>query len=584
MLRKWKTPETVDAWSKGKQASVDKVAARRMSKVDRSEANNNCRKVRLKEKKEEIAANEKLEDESTINLRILFVTPVKTFVWVIFSYAEFQVILYSLEFFPFVKRKYHELLAVALAVMTAIAGDVYLHSLNFIAPNGKEFLRKRLAQIASLFAFLAGLLCVALLAAFRSAVFVTDMQIKFGEVKEYEWLMSVGKYVIPFVIIAIAIGVGLLNTVLLHSITEGLRRDWPSFLLYWGQRRANGIDSKIAAKRKRIEAWKQNKCAQVNKRAELQKEKISRTAGKDHKFARWFKHFFYGNGEYEEGHKQLGDASKLLTILLLGGSVIVSSCGSPDERDRSDKHKMETAVGSKSLDANSEGSVISRTPIELTVIYDLSGSQFGEKDLNKQVVVGLAGKLYLRDVFRVVPIDQSSEGHNEMLIDEKMPTEPGLMNMDIVSARNRCRKLCENLDSVTSSRRRFTVATSIVGALNTPAVLESRSDCRRFLVLVTDGEETSWEVSLYSDFNPSDVVGLLKNDGRIPELSDREVYMVGPSSERVDERHLHKIRQFWELFFREAKCKKFNWFGWDRRLMMSHLNQIQTEGQSSEDY
>jgi hypothetical protein len=270
----------------------------------------------------------------------------------------------------------------------------------------------------------------------------------------------------------------------------------------------------------------------------------------------------------------------VLMVLVAGLSLVSWHCDSTHE-ETATKSSVVSTTGSQHNDLRSSNSAGNRIPIELLVLYDLSGSQSEEKEFNRYVLVSLAENVYLRDIFRVMPVDLSSEGHNEMLIDERMPDEAGLMEMDLVAARNRVKDFSEGIDTLACRRFEFTRATSIIGALNTPEVLEPRSGYRRFLVLVTDGEESSWEVSLYHDFEPSEVIATLKQEGRIPDLSEREVYMAGPSSERVHERQLRKIRAFWQLFFQETKAKSFRWYGWDRRLLASHLNAILLEGQPS---
>lgn len=272
----------------------------------------------------------------------------------------------------------------------------------------------------------------------------------------------------------------------------------------------------------------------------------------------------------------------LTLIFVLGCSSV--GCDTFDKATTKDTEVSPSTEKSNTVERDPLAQSPVRTPIELVVLFDLSGSQTGERELNREILVALADKLFVRDLFRVIPIDQSSEGHNEMLIDEMMPAESGLMDMDLVAARNRAIESSENIDTIALRRLGFTNSTSIIGALNTPAVLEPRSGHRRLLVLVTDGEEASWEVSLYSDFDPSQVVDTLKQEARIPDLSDREVFVVGPSSARVHERQLRKIRQFWELFFQEAGCRSFEWLGWDRRLVVSHVNRIQVEGQPQEQW
>jgi hypothetical protein len=130
------------------------------------------------------------------------------------------------------------------------------------------------------------------------------MEIKYGRVKEYRFLVGVAKFFIPLVIVGLAVGVASLTTVLLFHLTETVTCYWPSYAVHLGLRRASRRESRITEGHKRIDAWNKDKIEQIARAADQRKDAIGRKEGKENKFARWWKNFFYGNGELKGGEQK----------------------------------------------------------------------------------------------------------------------------------------------------------------------------------------------------------------------------------------------------------------------------------------
>lgn len=299
-----RTVNDVESLQTRKVSRVDRKAQRKDAMLDRKQEENDQQKNWVDERRAELASQGELYDSSTCNFKLFLVVPILLVLFVLFWTAEYRVILFTLQFFPFVEKKYQEWLALALAVMTPVAGDLYLHSIGFTAHDAKHFFRKRLLQVSTFAAFIGGLLSISVLAGFRAAIFVTEMELKYGRVKEYRFLVSVAKFFIPLVIVALSVGAAFAATVVLFEITETLLKYWSSFVLHLRAKHALKKESRIHEKRKYLPVWKQDRMVQINAKAGRRVERIKQNTGRENWVIKWLRGFFYGSGNHGGGDQK----------------------------------------------------------------------------------------------------------------------------------------------------------------------------------------------------------------------------------------------------------------------------------------